>query len=285
MVGEPATEGMAGATLDRRGLFRAAPSVLPGKRPPRPYAAVPDTPLPPPAQVILTQGFDLHVHGHTVEIPHSSERLVAFLALSARPVFRGYVAGILWLEHSEERALANLRSALWRLRLAGADVVSTVGDRMTLERDVVVDIRELTAWARQVDDAPEIEPDQLERLLAAQELLPDWYDDWTIAERERFKHIRLHALEACCRRLSAAGEHARAVEAGLVAVAGEPLRESAQRVLISAYLAEGNVGQALQQYRSFRALIRSELGLAPSLQLDNLVAPYRRAGKATPLSR
>ncbi len=269
------TRALAAVTLDQRGRPVAPTSGI-DRRPPRALPTLVDDSPAPVAQLTLTRGFELRVQGRAVELPRNSERLVAFLALSARSMFRGYVAGILWLDHSEERALANLRSALWRLRVAGVDVVSTVGDRLELGRDVVVDVRELTAWARGVDQAPEIEPDVLERLLAARELLADWYDDWTVAERERFRHLRLHALEACCRRLSEAGDHARAIEAGLAAVADESLRESAQRALIAAHLAEGNVVEALRQYASFRGLLARELGLPPSRQLEELVAPYRR---------
>jgi DNA-binding SARP family transcriptional activator len=277
MVGGHTTRSLQVATLEPADRPRGSSPGAPRG------AASPSSPVvgtEPAVRLALTQAFELRVDGRSVELPHSSERLLAFLALTGRPVFRGYVAGILWLERSEERALANLRSALWRLRGASADVVATSGDRLALASHVDVDIRWLMAWARSVDRAPEIEPERLDQLLAAHELLPDWYDDWTVAERERFRNIRLHALEACCRRLAAAGEHARAIEAGLAAVAEESLRESAQRALIAAYLSEGNVGEAIRQYATFRDLIWHELGLAPSPLLEALVAPYRRPARA-----
>ena len=49
----------------------------------------------------------------------------------------------------------------------------------------------------------------------ALDLLPGWYDDWTILERERLRQRVLHALEAQSRILSAVGRHAVAVEAAL----------------------------------------------------------------------
>ena len=37
------------------------------------------------------------------------------------------------------------------------------------------------------------------------DILPDWYeDDWVLAAREHFYHLRLHALEAMCERLTTA---------------------------------------------------------------------------------
>ena len=80
----------------------------------------------------------------------------------------------------------------------------------------------------------------LDLLCRAGELLPHWYDDWVVIERERFRQLRLHALDALCESLAAAGRYAAAVEAGRASVAAEPLRESAHRLLIQAHLAEGN---------------------------------------------
>jgi DNA-binding SARP family transcriptional activator len=266
------------------GQLKAGPHASGPRQGLRPLRALPaprrDAARAPTVTLVLTRGFELRVDGRSVELPHSSERLLAFLALAARPLLRGYVAGVLWLESSEERALANLRSALWRLRRAGANVVIAAGDQLALASHVDVDFRALIAWAREAERAPEIEPDRLDQLLAARELLADWYDDWTIAERERFRNIRLHALEACCHRLAASGDHARAVEAGLAAVGEESLRESAQRALIAAYLAEGNAADALRQYASFRSLLWRELGVDPSPLLEAMVAPYRRAARA-----
>src|SRR5215210_3933939 len=54
------------------------------------------------------------------------------------------------------------------------------------------------------------------------ELLPDWYDEWLQFERERYRQVRLHALEALASAFSRAGRHAQAVEAALGAVAAEP---------------------------------------------------------------
>ena len=61
------------------------------------------------------------------------------------------------------------------------------------------------------------------------------------------------------------------IDAGLVAVRAEPLRESAHRVLIKAHLAEGNHGEASRQYSSYRHLMLAELGVEPSPHLRELL--------------
>ena len=61
-----------------------------------------------------------------------------------------------------------------------------------------------------------------------------------------------------------------AVEAGLAAVAAEPLRESAHRALIAAHLAEGNRSEAMRQFEFYRMLLGKELGLEPSAMMASL---------------
>jgi DNA-binding SARP family transcriptional activator len=56
------------------------------------------------------------------------------------------------------------------------------------------------------------------------------------------------------------------------------MRESAQRALIEAHLAEGNVGEARRAFANFRRLSLRELGVPPSRQLAQLLAPTRLAG-------
>jgi DNA-binding SARP family transcriptional activator len=94
-------------------------------------------------------------------------------------------------------------------------------------------------------------------------------------ERERIRQRMLHALEALSRALTARGRHAEAVEAAMTVVSAEPLRESAQRVLVEAHVAEGNWVEARRTYGAFRRLIRRELGVEPSRELTAFVSAPR----------
>jgi len=218
----------------------------------------------------LLDGFRLRSGGVTVRLQPGVQRLVAFLALHDRPLQRLYVAGRLWTEASQDAANANLRTALWRLRHPSCRLVEATVRNLALDPDVIVDLREATCRAQRVL-AGRHEPGDLTALIAAGELLPDHYDDWVMIERERFRQLRLHALERLCEECRDAGRFAEATEAGLAAVATEPLRESAHRVLIRTHLAEGNAGEAARQYRVYRDLARNELGVAPSSRLRTLV--------------
>ena len=113
-----------------------------------PDALAPGGPLRP--RLTLLGGFGLHLGHDTVPLPASPQRLVALLALHGSALRRGYVAGLLWGDSTEARASGCLRSALWKLRVAGLGVVGTHGDSLALSPDVDVDVRHVTKLARAV---------------------------------------------------------------------------------------------------------------------------------------
>lgn len=224
----------------------------------------------------LLDGFELCWNDEEVELTVCGQRLIAFLALHERPVRRSFVAGTLWIDTSEERAAANLRSTIWRLAPPARQAVAARGNLLSLAPGVEVDLRQVGATARRLindDGSPtgDAGANAAAAALLSLELLPDWYDDWVLLERERQRHMRLRALEALCSRLTAMRQFGAAIEAGLAAVTAEPLRESAHRVLISAHLAEGNYGEAIRQYEVYARLIAEELNLRPSPAMNALV--------------
>jgi DNA-binding SARP family transcriptional activator len=203
--------------------------------------------------------------GRVLSVSPSAQRLLAYLALAGRPVQRSVVAGTLaTVDVTEAQAAARLRTALWRLpRPGGTPLVDAAGKRIGLAPAVQVDYRETeTAVAAGGGELPAL----------AEDLLPDWDDDWVVLERERYRQSRLHALEQLCARHREAGDFDLALSAGLTAVGGEPLRESAHRQVVLTHLAEGNPAEALRQYDGFRRLLRAELGLPPSAAIRSLVA-------------
>jgi DNA-binding SARP family transcriptional activator len=216
-------------------------------------------------------GFELASGGEAVSFPMSVQRLLAFLAFQGRPVQRLYVAGKLWLDVPEERAFASLRSALWRANQPGVPLVVAVNSQLALDPAVRVDLREASAQAYRLIDGSAGDDVSFAGFALTGELLPDWYDDWLLIEREKYRQLRLHALEALASRLTSLARYGEAAETALTAIAGEPLRESAHRVLVRVHLAEGNPSEALRHYRLFRDLLLAELGLAPSAQLDELL--------------
>jgi DNA-binding SARP family transcriptional activator len=213
------------------------------------------------------------------DVPEGSKQLLAFVALRRRRVERRQAAGTLWPCGDEERAAGNLRSALWRLRRAGINVLTADKWSLALNGNVLVDLHLTEQWATRL-----IEGTATGRDLAvspsvadALDLLPGFYDDWVLMERERVRQRILHALEALSQMLAAVGRFADAIEAAMLATSAEPLRESAQRALIKAHIAEGNLTEARRSYYAYHDLVHRELGVAPSADLSSgLDIPPRR---------
>jgi DNA-binding SARP family transcriptional activator len=254
--------------VERLGLRQPRASRSPARAGARSAAAAATGPL----ELRLMNGFELRSDGEAISFPMSVQRVLAFLAFQGRPVQRVYVAGKLWLDVPEERAFASLRSALWRANQPGLPLVLAVNSQLSLDPAVCVDLREAAAQAYRLIDGSAGDDVSFAGFALAGELLPDWYDDWLLIEREKYRQLRLHALEALATRLTALARYGEAAETALTAIAGEPLRESAHRVLIRVHLAEGNQSEALRHYRLFRDLLLGELGLEPSEQLVELVA-------------
>ncbi|SDU74796.1 AfsR/SARP family transcriptional regulator [Jiangella alkaliphila] len=221
----------------------------------------------------LLAEFQLVVDGRVVTLPHSVERVLAFLGISRAPISRAQLAGTLWPEVADHRANGDLRSALWRLRRI-AGVVDAENHRLTLAADVGVDVAEMADLSSSLLDEPE--PGELGRvpeLVRASSLLPGWDEEWLVVERERYRMTRLRALERSATELLAAADYTSALIAASAAAESEPFRETAHRLVIQIHLAEGNHAQAVKVFRAYRELVGDELGIEPSPLMCDLVAP------------
>ncbi|RZT17541.1 DNA-binding SARP family transcriptional activator [Kribbella sp. VKM Ac-2569] len=216
--------------------------------------------------------------GSSVDLPFGIQRLVAFLALRG-PSHRCMVAGSLWPEVPDAQALASLRTGVWRMNRLAHGLLEAQGTGLRMSAHTWVDSKAQEDFAKRVVDTRLIDGREYEKdleTLYPPELLPGWYDDWVIFERQRLSQLRLHALEIIARRLTQRDELDVALRLALEAVRTEPLRETANAVLMSVYLAEGNVSDAIRQYAVFRDLLQRELGLEPSARLTRLLPAQAR---------
>ncbi|GAA3133859.1 BTAD domain-containing putative transcriptional regulator [Streptomyces rectiviolaceus] len=231
---------------------------------------------PPALRLRLLGGFHLSRDegdgGEQVDVSASGQQLLALLGLRG-PTTRSVLAGALWPDVAEERARACLRTAIWRLNAASPAV--TTGTRpgvLALSRRVRLDIQDFTATAHHILAASaEGTGAACASLMGMGELLPGWYQDWVVFERERLHQLRLHALEALSARLVAQEQYAPALDAALESTRIDPLRESAHRAVVTVHLAENNLAEAVRHYKAFRGLLRTELGIEPSEQFLTMV--------------
>lgn len=237
-----------------------------------------------PAKPVRTGGTRLHLlpecvlsqGGRELRLRPRAQRLLVLLATHrGRRLPRAMVAGTLWPDVTGARAYASLRSTLRELPRVPAVVVAE-DDGLRLGRAVRVDWVAAERVARKVLARQGRFPARVAVPLLRHPLLPHWSEDWLADEQYAFAQLRVHALESLCRRLSDDGIHGTAIETGLLAVSCDPLRESAQEVLVRAHLAEGNRCLALEQVRRYELLLSAELGVPPGPRLLDLVGGTAR---------
>jgi DNA-binding SARP family transcriptional activator len=225
-------------------------------------------------QLQLLGNFVLCRDGAEILLPMCTQRLVAYLAIHG-PSPRLVAIGTLWPDVGEPHARASLRTAIWRLHRCAPHLVRADGNILVLNPGARIDIRQLTAAAPvSLQDAGHVAGLPLS-VDPRGELLPGWYEDWVIFERERLRQLRLHALDALAERLIAQARYAEALEAAIECARVEPLRETSNRLIIAIHLAEDNVFEAVRHYEFFRDLLRAELGIEPSPRTAGLLPAQR----------
>jgi DNA-binding SARP family transcriptional activator len=222
-----------------------------------------------PHRVTVLGPFTLTSHGAAVPLSVDARRLVAYLAVHPRPQERAALATDLWPGTAADAAARLLNDAVAAVDVPG--LLAADGPTLSLAADVQVDLADAMGLVRAmpeipVDDNPDIS------LLSA-DILPGWTAAWIAVERERFRQLRLHAIEERSLRLSGVGRHDQAVELAESAVRAAPSRESARRTLIEAHLAQGNIAAAVAQYDDYRELLRSSVGGPDPSGLDGLFPP------------
>jgi len=227
----------------------------------------------------LLGGFELRRNGQVIDVPFTAHRLLGFLALNDRQVPRAYVADSLWPDTPEDKAGANLRTALWRLRRIGRGVFVQSTGQVGLDPSLCVDVRALHQAARDYR-RHSVLPDPEMLLDFRGELLPACWDSWLVFDRERLRQEAVELLEASSRAALADGDVHLALLLGLGAVECDPLRESANVLAVRIRMIEGDLVGAIRHARSYARTLHDEIGIAPPELLADLLASYPPAGRA-----
>lgn len=209
--------------------------------------------------------------GEPVELGRREQRLTSFIALRGTRT-RPHIAGTLWPDSDEDRARTNLRAAVLHLKERAPGLLEVSRPSLGLGEDVEVDVHEFLGDVRRAEDDGD-EAALATLLTGDHDLLPGWYDDWVILEREQLQLNRLRALQRIARQALDDGDCETAIMTAYEVVRMEPLYEPAHATLIRAHLAEGDPAGAVRQYGHLERALSSELGISPSSQLEELVRP------------
>ena len=218
----------------------------------------------------LFGGFECRAaDGAALRFPTRKVRaLFAYLLVSATQSHaRSKLAALLWGDHAEAEARANLRKALSRLRGCLPDearhCLAVAFSHVAVRPDgLEVDV---LRFERLVADGT---PETLEGAVGLYRgpLLQDLddcgeeFDDWLGTERRRLDEMLQQALQRLLEHYVVTGAIDRAIQVAFRLLARDPMQESVHRSLIRLYMYQDRVGSALDQYRRCRELLARELG-------------------------
>ncbi len=207
------------------------------------------------------------------------ELLVLLVLRRDRAISRSQIIGLLWPDGAPRAADAALNSLLSKLRrVLGPDLlVGKAEPHLALPAGSFVDFEAASSAVHRAESAVAAGhwaqawgPARVALHTATRGLLPGHEAPWVQDERRELESIRRRALEcvAAAGLGLGGGEVAAAERAGRALISSWPFHESGYAVLIDALDAHGNVAEALLVYEELRCLLRDELGITPSAQLQ-----------------
>lgn len=210
--------------------------------------------------------FEVRRDGKAIEIPsRKAQELLAYLALNPGKQYRREkIAGLLWPETAEASARSKLRYALWQLR-------KTIGNDYFRADRISLSLKEGTDYWLDVSVLETTHPERLsiEELreivdLYGGELLPGFYEDWVILERERLQFLFEQRFEVFLRRLMEEGSWEDTLEWGerWISMGGVP--EMAFRALMIAHSQLDDASSAANAYQRCVNMLSEQLGVEPS---------------------
>jgi DNA-binding SARP family transcriptional activator len=195
------------------------------------------------------------------ELERKQAACVAYLAIEGAQS-RSRMATLLWPEAPEDKARANLRQLVRRLRVAAEDDVVTRGDSLGLAPGVQTDVATFVTWAAE-QNWPRLIVERGTLLAGVQfDDCPD-LDDWLTLTRTRFAWTMAHALNVEASRLESARGAMAAMPLLIRWIELDPVSEEAYRRVMRAHFANGDRGAALRAFADCREALRARLGVEP----------------------
>jgi DNA-binding SARP family transcriptional activator len=232
---------------------------------------------PDPANVVRIQLFGtpalVDAAGWIYPLPHAVAQLLAYVLLGPTPANRERIAEALWSERAPGYARRRLADTLYRLR-----------------RDYNPDWIALTSTTLASGTAlPEVDLWRFEALIASEQpadlaqavalyqadLLVDLDAEWAILRRAEVRERFLDGLWRLGQIAATAEEWASAIDWFQRLVNEDPLREEAYQALMRSLVRGRRTAEALAVYQHLKRVLRSELGVAPTLSSQALADQIR----------
>ncbi|WP_455381302.1 AfsR/SARP family transcriptional regulator [Salinispira pacifica] len=220
--------------------------------------------------------------------------LLAYLATEGKSHSRDELSTLLWPEHGQGRARANLRRCLFSLNEAsGVNLLATGQDTLRLDDSMletdVARFRRLAAGCNR-HESDDVCDDCIPLLEEAVEVyrsdflcgfsLPDCslFDEWQLLHSETLRLEFAALLARLAEALETRGRYGEALLYAERLLSLDTLEESSHRLMMRLYAGSGRRAAALRQYESCRRVLREELGEEPDATTDGLWKEIRSRG-------
>jgi DNA-binding SARP family transcriptional activator len=214
--------------------------------------------------------------------------LVKLLALAPHHhLHREQIMERLWPNMDQEHSANNLHKALYVARRIlepdlpprrASSYLHLRHDMLLLEAPggLWIDVEAFVAAARAAHElrTPQAYREALQ--LYTGDLVPeDHYEDWAVGYREWLSGLRVTLLIRLASVQEQMGDVAAAIDTLQQVVAGEPLHEEAQGLLMRLLVQTGRRHLALRHYQALRAALQRELDVEPDVSLQALYQDIR----------
>ncbi|MEZ4661088.1 MAG: BTAD domain-containing putative transcriptional regulator [Caldilineaceae bacterium] len=229
----------------------------------------------------LLGAFELRApYGHTLDLgSRKAQALLAYLAMTDRPIPRNTLTSLLWPEMPEQRAKNNLRTMLSVLKqqLAPYLNISTMALAFNRHQPYFLDVEAFLARVNSAIASRNLAELQTAVALYKGEFLEGFhlrnaapFEEWLLQQREHL-HIRMLAVfetlvTVCVER----GEYSLGVAAAHNLLSREPWSEVVHQQLMILLAKSGQRAAALAQYERCRRILADELGVEPALETTAL---------------
>lgn len=211
--------------------------------------------------------------------------LLAYLAVEANGIHqRRYLAELLWSGMDGQRALHNLRQAIYELSTFSRRVLPEATPLLLVTRTTVQFNTECGCRPDVALFAAATRDTRWEEAVAAyrgeflEQINPDagaTFEEWLLMTREQYRRMAVEALEYAADRCEARADWTASEQYLRHLLSLEPWREDIHRRLMRLLAAQGQHGAALAQYENCRQQLANILGAGPSQRTRQLYDTLR----------
>lgn len=220
--------------------------------------------------------------------------LLAYLAITRRPVARGVLAGLLWSDSPEEDARRNLRVEIQKLRQHLSTYLEINHHDIALNSNCWSDAHDFEAALvsmRAGHFSESVAELQNAVNLYRGDFLQDFavrsaplFEEWLLLERERYRQSAIQLLDHLIEKNIESGSIENGIQAANHLIAIDAWREKSHRSLMHLLALHGDRDAALAQYDLLRRILAQEFAAEPGPETHDLYQRIQAGSLETPPS-